>query len=90
MYKIITQKIIILYPVVLFYLIELFSLVFMFEALELRKAMPHIVFNYFLAFWYLFNIEETKLFSKPYWLFHKGYMMTAAITFLLVIFWNFR
>jgi hypothetical protein len=90
MYKIITQKIIILYPVVLFCLIELFSLVFMFEALELRKAMPHIVFNYFLAFWYLFNIEETKLFNKPYWLFHKGYMMTAAITFLLVIFWNFR
>jgi hypothetical protein len=62
----------------------------MFEALELRKAMPHIVFNYFLAFWYLYNAEETKLFSKPYWLFHKGYILTAAATFLLVIFWNFR
>jgi hypothetical protein len=90
MYKILTQKIKILYPVVLFCIIELFSLVFMFEALELRKAMPHTVFNYFLAFWYLYNAEETKLFNKPNWLFHKGYIMTAAITFLLVVFWNFR
>lgn len=90
MIKIMTQKIKILYPVVLFCLIELFSLVFMFEALELRKAMPHIVFNYFLAFWNLYNAEETKLFNKPYWLFHKGYILTAAATFLLVIFWNFR
>ena len=90
MIKIITQKIKLLYPIVLFCLIELFSLVLMFEALELRKAMPHIVFNYFLAFWYLYNAEETKLFNKPNWLFRKGYIITASITFLLLLFWNFR
>lgn len=78
-----------LYPLVFFALMEMASLLIILEGLELRKSLPHFFCIYTVSFWFMDRYDLTKFFTKRRQ-FKLALKFSAALTFCMILVWNFR
>lgn len=65
-WKIIRNKISILYPMLFFILIEALAAAFVQKGFELRITLPHVAMFFLITFWYFSNVnsQEERIFQK--------------------------
>lgn len=65
-WKIIRNKITILYPMLFFILIEALAAAFVQKGFELRITLPHVAMFFLITFWYFSNVnsQEERIFQK--------------------------
>jgi hypothetical protein len=90
-YFIIRKKVFAMLPILIFPILEILSLVFILEALELRKSLPHFPFMFILSFWFLYVIDNKKVFTLNQKKILKHFNNITLVFFIiLILYWNFR